>query len=125
MAERQKRKASAALARIPLYAVPLRRTFWTVTVWETEDAMRAFRASGDHRLVMPKLQDWCDEAAVGHWEQPDAAIPAADEVLRRMQTVGRPLRLRHPTPAHAAGKTVPDGRLPAGGGPLPPARKML
>lgn len=103
-----------------LYAAPMRCTFWTVTVWANEDAMRSFRAAGDHRVVMPKLQDWCDEAAVGHWEQPDAAVPAADEVLRRMQTIGRASRLRYPSAAHSEGKTVPDGRPPSGGGPLPP-----
>jgi hypothetical protein len=102
-----------------LYAEPMRCTFWTVTVWENEAAMRAYRASGDHRLVMPKLQDWCDEAAVGHWEQLDATVPVADEVLQRMKTIGRPLRLRHPSPTHTEGKTVPNGRLPSGGGPLP------
>ena len=103
-----------------LYARPMRRTFWTTTVWESEAAMRAFRATGDHRLVMTRISDWCDEAAVAHWEQPDATAPAADEVLRRMQSIGRAVRLRHPSPAHAEGKTVPDGRLPSGGGPLPP-----
>ena len=99
---------------------PLRLTFWTVTLWENEAAMRAFRASGDHQRVMPRLADWCDEASVTHWEQADASIPGADEMLRRMQSGGRPLRVRHPSPDHAAGRAAADGRPPPRGTPLRP-----
>ena len=39
-------------------------TFWTRTVWTTEAAMKSFMLSGPHRQVMPRLLEWCDEAAV-------------------------------------------------------------
>jgi hypothetical protein len=97
-----------------------RLTFWTATVWENEAAMQAFRASGAHRLVMPKLADWCDEGSVAHWEQADAAIPGPDEMLRRMQAQGRLVRVRQPSPDHAAGRIAADGRPPARLGPLRP-----
>ena len=42
-------------------------TFWTLTVWESEKAMKAFRGSGAHSQVMPRLPKWCDEAAYAHW----------------------------------------------------------
>jgi hypothetical protein len=35
-----------------------------VTVWLNRDAMAEFRRSGPHLKAMPKLLDWCDEAAV-------------------------------------------------------------
>jgi hypothetical protein len=42
-----------------------RRTFWTLTVWENERAMKAFRGAGPHGQAMRKLVEWCDEAAYG------------------------------------------------------------
>ena len=103
-----------------LSADPLRLTFWTVTVWENEAAMRAFRGSGEHQRVMPRLAGWCDEASVAHWEQADATVPDPGEMLRRMQSGGRPSRLAHPSPDHAAGRVAADGRTPARPAPLRP-----
>ena len=103
-----------------VFGNPLRKTFWTMTVWKEESSMRAFRAAGDHRLVMAKLADWCDEGAVAHWQQRDATVPSSNEMLKRMQATGRVLRVNHPTPGHSEGKTVPDGRAPGRGSRLTP-----
>jgi hypothetical protein len=93
-----------------------------MTVWKDEPAMRAFRSAGDHRYAMPKLADWCDEAGVAHWQQRDATVPSSAEMLQRMQSTGRVLRVNHPTAGHAEGKTVPDGRAPGRGARLTPAQ---
>lgn len=97
-----------------------RRTFWTITAWLDEEAMRTYRIAGAHKRAMPKLLDWCDEAAVVHWQQDSAQLPAAAEALRRMLTEGRTSKLRHPSLAHGAGNTAPDGKPPAVGLPLQP-----
>jgi hypothetical protein len=78
-----------------------RRTFWTMTVWQEQDAMRGFMTSGAHRAVMPKLLDWCDEASVVHWLQDDAETPDWLEADRRMRAEGRPSKVLRPSPDHA------------------------
>jgi hypothetical protein len=74
--------------------------YWTRSVWRDEASMRAFMMSGVHRRVMPKLLDWCDEAAVAHWEQTSTTLPDWEEAHRRLVTQGRQSKVRHPSPAH-------------------------
>jgi heme-degrading monooxygenase HmoA len=76
------------------------RTFWTLTAWQDEAAMRAFMFASPHREAMPKLANWCDEAAVAHWTQDTAQMPSWEEAHMRMQQQGRPSKVNHPTRAH-------------------------
>ena len=75
-------------------------TFWTRTVWTTESAMKAFMLAGPHRQVMRRLLDWCDEAALVHWEQETGGEPEWQEAYRRLQADGRRSKVNHPSPAH-------------------------
>ena len=63
--------------------------FWTATVWESLEAVRAFRNSGVHMRAMPKLLRWCDEASFVHWEQPEASAPGIDAAFDRLSRDGR------------------------------------
>ena len=83
-----------------------RRVFWTVTSWSDEAAMRAFRNSGVHLAAMRKLPEWCAEASYTHWEQDANELPDAMESHRRVRDEGRLSKVRHPSPAHAAGRTA-------------------
>jgi len=94
--------------------------FWTVSAWDSEDAMKRFRDTDWHKRAMPKLLHWCDEASVARWTQDAPALPDRNAMLERMTAIGRVSKVRHPTAAHAAGKTVPDGRAPQPGLPMRP-----
>src|SRR5580704_8598910 len=86
------RSAWQAKSEIGCLAVAVLRdtgnAFWTRTVWENEDAMRAFMLSGVHQRGMHRLREWCDEASVVHWLQKSPQPPSWDEAHRQMQRDG-------------------------------------
>lgn len=77
-------------------------TFWTMTIWTDEESMRRYMTTGAHRIAMPHLTRWCDEASVVHWTQPEDTPPSWKEADRRMRESGRPSKVRHPSPQHPA-----------------------
>ena len=96
------------------------RTFWTLSLWDSAEAMRGFMLGGAHRKAMPKLAEWCDEASVAHWETAEARLPDWCEAEERMRREGRPSKVRRPSAEHAglrfaaaAGRT-PVAILPRG-----------
>lgn len=115
---RQARRAPGFLGGAVL--ADRRLTFWTATMWTGEEPMRAFVRGGPHGGAMPRLLDWCDEASVARWRAGGAGLPAWAEAARRMRSVGRPSRVRHPSPGHAT-LTFPDPRSTVAA-PLHPAR---
>ena len=74
--------------------------YWTRTVWDDAASMHAFMVSGVHRQAMPKLLDWCDEAALVRWEQASATLPSWEEAHRRLVSEGRRSKVHHPSAAH-------------------------
>lgn len=76
------------------------RTFWTMTGWRNEASMRAYRGSGAHRTVMPKLAKWCDEAVVAHWQSDE--FPTWSEAWQHMSAKGRFTPVNHPSDGQKA-----------------------
>ena len=93
-------------------------TFWTMTAWEDQQAMRAYMTTGDHRSAMPSLLESCDEASVAHWDQPQPDLPTWLDADERMRREGRPSKVRFPSSDHA-GMTFPRPRV-AAASPLRP-----
>ena len=59
--------------------------------------MKAFMLASPHGPAMRKLLDWCDEAALVHWSQPDPELPPWPEAHGRLQGEGRPSKVNHPS----------------------------
>ncbi len=78
---------------------------WTVTAWDSDAAMRAFRNGGAHAVAMRKLLEWCDEASFTHYVTDESALPAAEAAYTHL-SAGRTSKVNHPSLRHAAGKTV-------------------
>ena len=76
------------------------RVFWTLSLWDSEAAMQAYRDTDAHRVVMPKLVRWCDEAAVARIADA-ATLPGWDEAHAVLIAQGRPSKVRHPSARHA------------------------
>ena len=77
--------------------------FWTLTIWDSEEAMRSFMKNSPHREVMPKLARWCDEAAVAHWVQESQVHPTWQEAADRLLKSGRLSRVSNPSNAQRNG----------------------
>jgi quinol monooxygenase YgiN len=77
-------------------------TFWTITVWQSEQALREFRNRGAHRRAMPRLRDWCDEATYVHWQQASAEPPSLAQACERLVREGIVSRVNQPSADHAA-----------------------
>lgn len=78
-------------------------TFWTVTLWEDEAAMRRFRNAGRHLRAMQAMQrlaSFCSEAAVVSWPSLTAELPTPEELYRRLVDEGRFYTLSRPSRAH-------------------------
>lgn len=69
--------------------------FWTVTAWQSEADMKAFRGAGPHRDAMPKLAGWCDEAVVAHYQ--GDRLPDPLEAWECLKTRGRSTPVNHPS----------------------------
>ena len=105
------------------------RTYWTLTVCESERAMKQFRGSGAHGQVMPKLAKWCDEASYAHWTVAEATIgngnvPSWPEAYGHLVSEGRLSRVEHPSTDHEARRFPPPRIKPLIGQNLKPAARQ-
>ena len=81
---------------------------WTITLWRDTASALGYRNSGAHLRSMPKLEHWCSEASVAHWEQDEIGLPAPREILERMRAIGRTSKVRNPSARQDAGYTASD-----------------
>ena len=77
-------------------------TYWSRTIWKSEQDMRAYVKSGAHREASKWLADWCDEASGVHWTQDSAEPPTWEEAHKRMQQEGWPTKVDYPNAAQIA-----------------------
>ena len=80
--------------------------YWTATVWQSAEAMMAFRNSGAHSKAMPKLLHMCDQAAYTHFEQDSADVPDVDAAYEILRSQGKMSKVNAPSPAQLAGERV-------------------
>ncbi|MEU0334138.1 DUF3291 domain-containing protein [Streptomyces sp. NPDC006193] len=68
-----------------LRAQPLRRTFWTLSAWESADALKAFAGSGAHRPTSRGLAGEMLDVAFATWRASADQLPVSwEEAVRRL-----------------------------------------
>jgi hypothetical protein len=82
--------------------VNAKNVFWTMTAWNDDAEMNAYRTGGAHRRAMPKLLNWCNEAAVVNWTENSSEIPSWQEAHQRMLKEGKLSKVNHPSPAQTS-----------------------
>jgi hypothetical protein len=81
---RQVRRSSGAYGAT-LKAKPLKRAFWTLSAWESKDALHAFVRTGAHGPAARGLAPQMRDAAFTTWQVSSEDLPLSwSEALRRL-----------------------------------------
>jgi len=80
---------SAGLVGYSLRARPLRREYWTLSVWESERALLAFVRTEPHSGLMSSLRGRMGATSFVRWRLAGAdPVPTWDDAMRRASTAG-------------------------------------
>jgi heme-degrading monooxygenase HmoA len=80
----QQLKSSRGLIGYSLRAELLAKSFWTLSAWESEAALRAFVQAPPHREIMAALQPHMGQTSFDRWTVKGTELPLHwDEALRR------------------------------------------
>ncbi|MEV5613460.1 DUF3291 domain-containing protein [Streptomyces sp. NPDC052225] len=68
-----------------LKAAPLRRSFWTLSVWESPEALKAFAASAPHGPIAAGLRGQMKDSVFRSWKTTTDELPLKwEDVLKRL-----------------------------------------
>ena len=73
---RQARRSPGVLG-VSLRAQLLRRTYWTLSVWTDEAALRTYARTDPHRTVMRRVRPWARTATFRFWTVPAGELASA------------------------------------------------
>ncbi|MFJ2964630.1 DUF3291 domain-containing protein [Streptomyces collinus] len=81
---RQVRRSPGAYGAT-LMAKPFKRTFWTLSAWESKDALHAFVRAGSHGPASRDLAPQMKDSAFTTWQVSSDDLPLSwSEALRRL-----------------------------------------
>ncbi|MCY0935112.1 DUF3291 domain-containing protein [Streptomyces sp. H34-S4] len=68
-------KKSPGAVEASLIAEPFKRTFWTLSAWESREAVYAYARAEPHRGIMSELRPTMKTSVFTFWELPVAELP--------------------------------------------------
>jgi quinol monooxygenase YgiN len=82
----QQLKSARGLIGYTLRAQLLAKSFWTLSAWESEAAMRAFVQAQPHREIMAALAPFMGQTSFNQWTVKGAELPLRwDDALRAIR----------------------------------------
>lgn len=82
----QQLKSARGLIGYTLRAQLLAKSFWTLSVWESEALMRAFGQAQPHREIIAALAPYMGQTSFNQWTVKGAELPLRwDDALRRIR----------------------------------------
>jgi hypothetical protein len=63
---------------VSLRAQPLRRSYWTLSAWTDQAALRAFARTEPHRTIMRRVGPWAKTATFRFWTVPGGELAPAE-----------------------------------------------
>lgn len=79
-------------------------SMWTMTLWTSKEASKAFYLSDAHRVVMGKLSAWSSEAVVGHITVESCQLITWSDARTELCKIGKFAKLKEPSLDHKNGK---------------------
>lgn len=74
------------LTGFSLRAAPLRKRFWTLSVWESEEVLQAFVRAAPHSEVLRAMRDHMRPTRFRQWRVAGSDLPPSwDDALRRLE----------------------------------------
>ncbi|CAL9646207.1 hypothetical protein SUDANB120_06482 (plasmid) [Streptomyces sp. enrichment culture] len=68
-------KTSRGAVEASLIAEPLKRTFWTLSAWESREAIHGYARAEPHRGIMRELRSTMRTSVFTFWELPAGELP--------------------------------------------------
>ena len=86
-------KTAKGLIGYSLLARPLTKRFWTLSAWESDEALRNFVHSPPHVAVMAEIRPRMGETKFTYWKVRGSELPLKwDEALARLNSLEQPPR---------------------------------
>ena len=86
-------RRSPGIVGVSLRAYPLRGTFWTLSAWVDEAALRTFAGTDPHAAIVRHVRPWARTATFRFWSVP------ADKIAPKQLWADAEARITSPDPA--------------------------
>ena len=70
-------RRSPGIIGVSLRAQPLRATFWTLSAWSSQAALRDFAQADPHHSIVARVRPWTKSAVLRTWTVPGGGAAAA------------------------------------------------
>lgn len=78
--------------------------FWTMTMWDNEDSLKAYRDIKLSGQVRSSARQWLEENSIAHWEQEGSRMPSWKDAACLLKEHGHLSEVDHPSESQKSGQ---------------------